>query len=340
MRKLRYTYPLLLITAISSFAQNSFNLEIERRVQDSLLVLDVYIKKNAGADFTLGSSNFDFMVKSANLDLTKAKFFSGDFDASKDPASYTSMGNGNNKMLVMNIRTNVQGIGIGKIVDEEKSKIGSVEIPINNPCATVTAEWVKENSAIHSYFKTAIGNDITNDAVYLPSAPIDLDGGVSKTTPSISFEKGKLVSSSGTNNQWYLDGMLIPGANSQEIVPVVEGRYSVEVTYPCAKNISQMVPITITGLSDFALSYSYLSQPNPFIGESAIVYTLPNASVIALELYDLTGTHLFDLESGMKSQGRHEFAFKPAFYNLSAGMYVAKLTVGDKMGTLKLVAQK
>ena len=67
---------------------------------------------------------------------------------------------------------------------------------------------------------------------------------------------------------------------------------------------------------------------------------LQNTATVKLELYDLSGTHILDLESGLMSQGKHEFVFKPNFYNLSGGTYVAKLTIGDKMGTIKLVALK
>jgi hypothetical protein len=114
----------------------------------------------------------------------------------------------------------------------------------------------------------------------------------------------------------------------------------VEVTYPCAKNFSEVMPVLITGLADFTISSGFLVQPNPFVGETVVQYSLANPATIKLELYDLSGTHILDLESGLKPQGKHEFVFKPNFYNLSAGAYVAKLTIGDKMGTIKLVSIK
>ena len=163
---------------------------------------------------------------------------------------------------------------------------------------------------------------------------------MSKTIPTIILSKGKLLSSSAINNQWYLDGTPISGANSQEITPLIQGKYTVEVTYPCAKNFSEVMPVLITGLADFTFSSGFSVQPNPFIGETTVQYSLANPANVKLELYDLSGTHILYLESGLKPQGRHEFVFKPNFYNLSTGSYVAKLTIGDKMGSIKLVALK
>lgn len=340
MRKLGFLYCLLLVVSFSGLAQNGFRLELSPIVKDSVLVVDLLINKEKGSDFALGASNFDFEAKSSGLDLSNTKFVSGEFDASKDAASYMPMGTGKNRFLAFNIRPNVTGAGKGKIVSNSRTKIGSVEIPITNPCATASAEWIIGGAAIHSYFKSAKGEEITKQAVYINSNPVDLDGGVSKTIPVITMSKGKLLSSSAINNQWYLDGTPIPGANSAEITPLVQGKYTVEVTYPCAKNFSEVMPILITGLSDFTLSSGFSVQPNPFVGETTIQYSLGNPATIKLELYDLSGTHILDLESGLKPQGKHEFVFKPNFYNLSAGAYVAKLTIGDKMGTIKLVALK
>ncbi len=330
----------LCFLAFGAVAQKTFDLELERQVRDSILVLDLSIKKKSGADFALGASNFDFKVVSAGLDVSKARFVPGVFDVLSDPESYAALGTASKAFFSMNVRPNSAKQGNGRMVTDQKQFIGSVEIPITNPCATVSPDWVIGNGAIHSFFKTATGEEITSKANYVLPGTIDLDNGISKTIPLVDFVNGKLVSSSSNKNQWYLNGTPIPGATEKQFNPIVEGKYSVEVTYPCAKNMSTIVPVTITGLSDFSISYDYNAQPNPFVGESSIVYTLPNSSNIKLELYDLSGTHIVNLESGLKMQGRNEFVFKPTLYNLTAGTYIAKLTVGDKVGKLKLVALK
>jgi len=332
---------LVVVGLVEGFAQSNFNVQMNPQVKDSTLVLDVYIKKTSGVDFALGTSNFDVLLKSPNLDISKAKFFSGEFDATSHPSSYNTMGVGNQEVLVMNVNANVEGSGQGVLVTDSSSKIGTVQIPITNPCATVQPLWNKDGSAIHSYSKGAIAPNITSKATYSDPSSIDLDGGISKTIPTVAFDGVKLKSSSATNNQWYLDGTAINGATKPELTPLVGGNYSVQVTYPCAKNFSTPVPVTVTGLTeDFSLTYSFNAQPNPFIGESTIQYTLSNPANIQLQLYDLSGVFIMDLDNGQRSQGKNTFSLKPTNLGLPAGMYVLKLNINDKMGTLKLVSMK
>ncbi len=335
-----HTLSFLLWSFVQTFAQSgTFNLEMEGTVQDTVLTVNLYIRKTSGDDFALGTSNFDIHLKDTHLDVKNAQFFPGEFDIANHADSYDAMGLGNSDLIVLNVRVNVQGNGTGVLVSDSKKKLGTIQIPILDPCATVTATWSKTGT-IHSFFRTAFGTEITQNAVYVDPAPIDLGGGVSKTIPTVTFEKGKLISSSLKNNQWYLDGTLIPGATGSEFVPLVPGKYAVEVTYPCSKNQSLQIPVVITGLSDFAFSSSFSAQPNPFLGESTISYTLANDAIIKLQLYDLSGAYRMDLETGQKAQGKHTYLFKLSSLGLPAGTYVIKLAMEDKLGTLKIVALK
>ena len=239
----------------------------------------------------------------------------------------------------MNVRADVSQSQEGKKVDANRAKLASVEVPITDPCQTMSSVWIKDG-VIQSYSKKAIAEDITTNANYVNPKPLDLDGGLSKIIPSVNFEKGTLTSSSTTNNQWYLDNVAIPGANKSEYIPKVEGKYSVEVTSPCAKNVSATIPVFITGLQEFTASYNFKAQPNPFIGECKINYSLLTGGNISLKVYDISGTHLLDLDNSNKAPGNYEFSFVPGSYNLQAGTYIIKLSVNDKVGSLKLVSLK
>lgn len=331
---------LLSLSIATAFAQSSYRLEMERSVQDSSLRIDVFIRKTSGPDFALGSSNFDIDLKSPSLDLAHAKFVPGDFDASVHPESYEAMGTSSVNGLVMNVNPLVKGTGNGEMVSAHAKRIGTVMLPITEPCATVLPTWSQSSAAINRYTKSALLLPIEKDASYINPTAIDLDGGLSKTVPSVSFKNKSLVSSSKTNNQWYLDGVLIPGARDSVFTPLVQGSYSVEVSSPCAKNMSAAFPVVSTGLSNFSVSYNFVAQPNPFVGECSIQYTLASPSVIKLQLFDVNGIFKRDLETGAKQQGQHEFSFRASEMGLSAGTYVLKLSVGDKLGTLKIVALK
>lgn len=328
---------IFLLLPFGIFAQSGYRLDIENSIKDSVLTLDVFIQKTAGADFTLGTSNFDILLRDSDVDLKKATFSAGEFDASLHPESYDAMGAGNAYLLVQTVKVNTEGSGNGILISDKKKKIGAIQLPILNPCGTVSPEW-STSTRLNSYFKTAFGTEITKGAIFQNPKTIELDGGVSKTIPTVKLQNGKLLSSSLTQNQWYLDGVLIPGATGAEFQPIVQGIYAVEVSYPCSKNMSASVPVMTTGLSEFSISYNFAAQPNPFIGETVIGYTLQTDAVVKLQLYDLNGTHRMDLESGLKTQGKHEYLLKLSNIALPASTYVLKMTTGDKVGTLKIVA--
>ncbi len=328
----------LLFKGILSFAQSSYNLVMDRTVKDSYLLLDLYIQNSNSKPFVLGGSNFLVDLKSAGLDIKNARFITGEFDKANHPA-YASMGTGAGNLLVMNVRADVESPASGKIVADQKSKIGSIQIPITDPCQTVSPVWFKDG-AIQTYCKNSKAEDITKQANYLNPLPIDLDGGLSKGIPEVTINKGTLVSSALSGNQWFLDDVAIPGANKPDFIPQVEGKYSVLVKYPCASNFSTPVPVFITGLKEFTLGYNFNVQPNPFIGDCKIKYSLLNGGSTKLQVYDINGTHMLDLESGTKPQGDYEYNFNPTQHRLSAGTYILKLTVNDKVGTIKLVSLK
>jgi len=340
MKKVFVFLPLAMLTLACGYAQSAYQLEMERTVKDSSLLLEVYIRKTAGSDFALGASNFDIDLESSALDVAHAKFFPGDFDASSHADSYGAMGLSAIHGVVMNVNPSVKGTGNGVLVSENAKKIGAVKIPIIDPCGTVSPSWSHSSAAINRYTKTSAALPIQENARFVNPAPIELDGGFAKTIPSISFANKRLVSSSGKNNQWYLDGVLIPGARDSVFVPLVEGSYHVEVSSPCAKNMSAAYQVISTGLSNFSLSYNFAAQPNPFMGECSIHYTLLAPSVIKLQLFDVSGILKRDLDAGTKQQGQHEVIFNTSEMGLSAGTYILKLSVGDKLGTLKMVALK
>src|SRR4051812_20759774 len=100
----------LLFLSMFAFAigvkSQSYSVAMERAVKDSLLVLDFYIQKTAGNDFALGTSNFDVLLQDPHLNLSRAKFLPGEFDATLHPDSYEPMGSGSAHLLVMTVKAN------------------------------------------------------------------------------------------------------------------------------------------------------------------------------------------------------------------------------------------
>jgi len=88
----------------------------------------------------------------------------------------------------------------------------------------------------------------------LNSCPADTVTIVVSGAPTVTVNPGvksvddTLISSSATSNQWYFNGVVIPGATSQKYIAVTSGSYSVLVTnscYPSPGVMSNSVTVTL-----------------------------------------------------------------------------------------------
>ena len=68
-------------------------------------------------------------------------------------------------------------------------------------------------------------------------------------TPILQLANGTLYSSSPSGNSWYLNGVLIPGASADSLIPLQTGVYSVKVMggNGCVSLPSELIPFTPTG---------------------------------------------------------------------------------------------
>ncbi len=73
------------------------------------------------------------------------------------------------------------------------------------------------------YTVTATNNNLVSP----PSAALTITVDVPLVKPVITLTKGQLQSSVAAGNQWYLDGLAIPGAVGMLYQPTAEGHYTV-----------------------------------------------------------------------------------------------------------------
>ena len=125
-------------------------------------------------------------------------------------------------------------------------------------------------------------------------------------TPNISLQPNNdLVSSSVTGNQWYLNGVLMPGATNQIYTPTVNGTYTVEVTDAngCVGISPPYVLITV-GINKHQLLSDVFSYTNGRLTVHKGVW----------QLYDMTGRMVLNGSTGS--------------YVIPVGIYILHTEIG------------
>jgi hypothetical protein len=102
------------------------------------------------------------------------------------------------------------------------------------------------------------------------------------------------------------------------------------------------VALAPSGVSDDAAlpptCFGLNAYPNPFNAQAQIVYSLPQAGNVSLEIYDLNGRCVATLIRGNAEKGEHRATFDGS--NLATGLYFAHLKTGRMHTTQKLLLVK
>lgn len=85
----------------------------------------------------------------------------------------------------------------------------------------------------------------------------------------------------------------------------------------------------------YELSQNY---PNPFNPSTIINFSLPEAGVVSIKIYDILGKEVADLVNEQKSAGNYSVSFDAS--NLPTGTYVYKITSGNFTATRKMLLLK
>lgn len=87
--------------------------------------------------------------------------------------------------------------------------------------------------------------------------------------------------------------------------------------------------------TEFALISAH---PNPFNPTTTIGFALPEAALVKLTVYDVSGRVVATLVNGWREAGWHDVTFDGS--NLSSGLYIYTLIAGDHTATGKMVMMK
>ncbi len=88
-------------------------------------------------------------------------------------------------------------------------------------------------------------------------------------------------------------------------------------------------------VNDFSLGQNY---PNPFNPTTRIDFTIPKATKVSLEVYDLSGRKVATIFNGFRNAGRYTVEFNGS--NLASGLYLVKMQAGNFNAFRKMILLK
>ena len=145
--------------------------------------------------------------------------------------------------------------------------------------------------------------------------------------PTITISGNVLTSSAISGNQWYRDGVSIPGATARTHTASANGIYKAEVTLlGCTGAFSNAINFVSTGISNPLLDGKIITAPNP-VTDKLLVRYQGNATTFTLQLKDLSGRNV---------TGAIIFAtsYELDMSGVAAGMYVVQVVnhrTGEKI---------
>ena len=105
---------------------------------------------------------------------------------------------------------------------------------------------------------------------------------------------------------------------------------------------SAMVTIEITDVAENNTLHAgyklFDNYPNPFNPSTILSYTIPEASLTSLKIYDAVGHELVVLVNEVKSAGTYEIEFNAEEF--SSGIYFYELRAGSFIQTKKMILMK
>jgi len=117
-----------------------------------------------------------------------------------------------------------------------------------------------------------------------------------------------------TSGEFMPDGVIVVTT-----LPMLSGSSGLEEVQPLA----------------FGLNGAY---PNPFSEKTTLAYSLPAATEVRLEVFDLLGRRVSTLVEGVQGAGRYEVTFDPSVLSerLATGVYIGRLHAFNQVSTVRM----
>ncbi|MCH8557837.1 MAG: T9SS type A sorting domain-containing protein [Balneolia bacterium] len=209
------------------------------------------------------------------------------------------------------------------------SPANGAEVPVEEDGTDpVVVEWeISENAETYVWVANLPGAGFENPLLSLPSD----DGGSANTLTLTTGIVYDVLVGLGVEpgSEVTVEWTVIASAGSNEL----QAENVWEVTFILADGPVSTEPTqTVKG---FELGQNY---PNPFNPTTNISFTLPEASEVRLEVYNMQGQRVASLVNSSMSAGSHIVSFDAT--NLSSGIYMYRMTAGAFTATNKMMLVK
>ena len=153
-------------------------------------------------------------------------------------------------------------------------------------------------------------------------------------TANITQIENLLTSTPATSYQWYLNGIIIPGATSQSHLATQNGNYTVTTTNAsgCTASSNPFPILSFLGINKYDGTNVITIYPNPFSTSATVQINgaLRNDGV-SIVIYDMVGKEVknIPLLNGQNTASQMGMSFTIERNDLSNGMYFYKVTTKD-----------
>jgi hypothetical protein len=161
----------------------------------------------------------------------------------------------------------------------------------------------------------------------------------SVSIPIITQSGLLLTSTAGASYQWYFNNTPISGATSQSYSASQNGDYSVTVadSSGCSAS-SAAVNIATTEIVNYVSDKNEIRvYPNPYSESTSLQLTLSKSSHVTIELYSLLGQKIQEITSSNYGEGSYIFTIGLKKLGYSAGTYLIKTIVRDKITMTRII---
>ncbi len=153
-------------------------------------------------------------------------------------------------------------------------------------------------------------------------------------TPVITLNANILTSDAPLGNQWYRDGVMIPGANAQTYTIPEDGTYTVLVTLNgCSSEQSNSIVVLHTGQAEHEAQKVNV-YPNPTTGEFWLSINSKGTTFYEMKVLNGFGAVVYKADK-LEVNGTFKQFFN--LKGLSAGMYTLILNSNNQQITKKIV---